>query len=232
MKVEAELDGLTTAHLADACLQQGMEPRLAPQQIVPLVAGVRIAGPVVPVRHSGSVDVFIEVIAQAKPGSVLVIDDDGRRDQACIGDLVAGEAKLAGLGGILVWGCHRDTQELRAIGLPVFSLGAFPSGPSSASERRPNAIISAGLGDLVVDSSEVVIADDDGAIFLPAHRVGEVTGAARTIRDREHQQAQLLEAGTSLFEQLRFEDYLDKHATDSSYTLRLHLQEIGRAIET
>jgi 4-hydroxy-4-methyl-2-oxoglutarate aldolase len=232
MKVEEELDGLTTAHLADACLQLEMEPRLAPQQVVPFVAGVRIAGPVVPVRHSGSVDIFIEVIAQAEPGSVLVIDDDGRRDQACIGDLIAGEAKLAGLGGILVWGCHRDTQELRAIGLPVFSIGALPSGPGSTSERRPDATTSASLGDLVVDSGEAVVADDDGAIFLPLNKVDEIAGAARTIREREHLQAELLAAGTPLFEQLRFEDYLGKHAADPSYTLRHHLQEIGRAIET
>ena len=64
-----------------------------------MVPGIHVTGGVLPVRHSGSVDVFIEAISQAEPGSVLVIDDNGRRDQACIGDLIAGEAKLAGLAG-------------------------------------------------------------------------------------------------------------------------------------
>jgi regulator of RNase E activity RraA len=184
------------------------------------------------VRHSGSVDIFIEAISQAEPGSVLVIDDEGRRDQACIGDLVAGEAKLAGLAGILVWGCHRDTQEIRELGLPVFSFGALPSGPGTASERDPDALTSARVGDLVVDAGDVVVADDDGAIFLPANKVSEIATAARTIREREHRQAELLAAGNPLFEQLRFAEYLTKHAADPSYTLRLHLQAIGRAIET
>lgn len=83
------LEGLTTAHLTDACLQQGMNPRLAPQEIVPMVPGVHVMGRVLPVRHSGSVDIFIEAISQAQPGSVLVIDDNDRRDQACIGEDVA-----------------------------------------------------------------------------------------------------------------------------------------------
>ena len=147
MMVE-DLEGLTTAHLADACLQQGIDSRLAPQGLVPMGPGVHVTGRVLPVRHSGSVDIFIEAISQAEPGSVLVIDDNGRRDQACIGDLVAGEAKLAGLAGILVWGCHRDTQEIRALGLPVFSFGAFPSGPPTASERDPDALTSARVGRL------------------------------------------------------------------------------------
>src|SRR5918992_5970022 len=194
MMVE-DLEGLTTAHLTDACVQQGMDPRLAPQEVVPMVPGIHVTGRVLPVRHSGSVDIFIEAISQAEPGSVLVIDDNGRRDQACIGDLIVGEAKLAGLEGILVWGCHRDTQEIRELGLPVVSLGAFPSGPRSASEREPDALTSARVGDVVVDAADVVAADDDGAIFLPANKMSEIAAVARTIREREHQQAKLLTAG-------------------------------------
>jgi 4-hydroxy-4-methyl-2-oxoglutarate aldolase len=226
------LKGLTTAHLGDACLQLGVDPRFAPQGLVPIAPGMHAAGQALPVRHSGSVDVFIEAISQAAPGSVLVIDDGGRRNQACIGDLVAGEAKLAGLAGILVWGCHRDTQEILALGLPVFSLGPFPSGPRASTERDADALFSARVGDLLVSREDVVAADDDGAIFLPKDKMSEIVAAARTIRDREHDQAELLAAGTTLFEQLRFADYLDKRAADPSYTLRVHLQAIGRAIET
>jgi 4-hydroxy-4-methyl-2-oxoglutarate aldolase len=51
-----DFEGLTTAHLADACLQQGIDPRLAPQELVPMGPGVHVTGRVLPVRHSGSVD--------------------------------------------------------------------------------------------------------------------------------------------------------------------------------
>lgn len=227
-----DLEGLTTANLADACVQQGIDPRLAPQEVVPMVPGIRVTGRVLPVRHSGSVDIFIEAMSQAEAGSVLVVDDNGRRGQACVGDLIAGEAKLAGLAAILIWGCHRDTQEVREIGLPVFSFGAFPSGPHTTSEREPDALASARVGNCVVDASDVVVADDDGAIFLPGNRVSEIAGAAQAIRQREDQQAELLTAGTPLFQQFRFAEYLDKRAAEPSYTLRVHLQAIGRAIET
>ena len=65
----------------------------------------------------------------AAPGDVLVVDNGGRLDEACVGDLVVLEAQAASLEGMVVWGLHRDTGDIRAIGLPVFSLGARPNGP-------------------------------------------------------------------------------------------------------
>jgi regulator of RNase E activity RraA len=40
---------------------------------------------------------------------VLVVDNGGRLDEACAGDLVALEAQAAGLEGLVIWGLHRDT---------------------------------------------------------------------------------------------------------------------------
>jgi regulator of RNase E activity RraA len=54
---------------------------------------------------------------------VLVVDNGGRADEACVGDLVVLEAQAAGLGGVVMWGLHRDTPEVTQIGLPVFSYG-------------------------------------------------------------------------------------------------------------
>jgi regulator of RNase E activity RraA len=92
------------------------------------VAGAPIAGLGGPCRHSGSVDVFLEALEQARPGDVMVIDNEGRDDEGCIGDLVTLEAERAGLAGIVVWGRVRDVAELRRIGLP-----------SGAAARRPSA---------------------------------------------------------------------------------------------
>ena len=59
-----------------------------------------------PARHAGSTDVLLEAIAAAHRGDVLVVDNTGRMDESCIGDLVAGEAFVAGLRGLIVWGAH------------------------------------------------------------------------------------------------------------------------------
>jgi len=48
-----------------------------------------------PVRHLGSVDAFLSTLEGANTGDVLTIDNEGRRDEACIGDLIALEAAAA-----------------------------------------------------------------------------------------------------------------------------------------
>jgi regulator of RNase E activity RraA len=88
-EVRSRFATLTTAHIADACVRAQVQVRCAPSQVQALVPGSHIAGGACPARHFGSVDVFLEAINTATRGDVLVIDNDGRLDEACIGDLIA-----------------------------------------------------------------------------------------------------------------------------------------------
>lgn len=225
------LHGLTTAHLADACIRVGVHVRCGPAGLRPMAAGMRCSGRVLAACHTGSVDVFLEALMQSERGDVLIVDNGGRLDEACVGDLVALEAHMAGLAGIVIDGLHRDTAEIRAIDIPLFSLGALPTGPQRSSLTRADNLQTAGMGRWSVDRTDIVVADDDGAIFLPRSRLADIVAVASSIRDIETRQAELMRNGTSLREQTQFERYLATRRTQPNYGFREHLRAIGRAIE-
>jgi hypothetical protein len=134
-------------------------------------------------------------------------------------------------GSIVVWGAHRDTPELRQIHLPIFSYGVCPSGPQRLDVRDSSALQSARFGNFLVEPDDVVFADDDGCLFATAKDVDELLRVAHEIWQRERHQADAIKSGHSLREQLEFARYLEKRATDPSYTFREHLRKISGAIE-
>src|ERR1044072_7685937 len=137
---------LSTPLMADACLRLKIAFRVAPSGIRPVIARQRLTGLARPVRHYGSVDIFLEAMSDAQAGDVLVIDNGGRLDEGCIGDLTALEAQHCGLAGIAVWGAHRDTPELHTIGLPIFSYGTSSCGPSRLDPRHHLSLSAARFG--------------------------------------------------------------------------------------
>ncbi|MGI8857505.1 MAG: RraA family protein [Thermomicrobiales bacterium] len=222
---------LSTALIADACLRVGAEVRALPQTLRPLASASPFAGRALPMRHAGSVDIFLEALTDAQPGDVAAIDNGALTDEACIGDLVALEMRAAGITGAIIWGCHRDTAELAAIGLPIVSLGSCPAGPPGVRDRADDALLCARFGDVAVRRDDFLFADDDGVVVVGGAVVGMVLAAARRIADTERAQAAVLHAGTTLRAQLDFASYLARRAADPSYTFRVHLRGIGGAIE-
>lgn len=220
----------STAAVADAALRLGIDARLAPVAVRPILNGCLVSGPARPVTHLGSVDVLLETIDDAPRGAVMIVDNGGRLDEACVGDLMVLEAERAGIAGMVVWGLHRDTAQLREIGLPVFSLGACPYGPRRvppAGRRMRSAV----LGGVVVTEADHVFADDDGVLIVPGDRAEEVVESALAIQRVETAQADRMRAGESLRAQLAFTEYRARQAADPELTLRRYLAERGGAIE-
>jgi regulator of RNase E activity RraA len=222
---------LPTAAVADASVRLGRPIRLAPPDLRPLVPGQPVTGPARPVRHAGSVDVFFEALDAASPGEVFVIDNGGRRDEGCIGDLVGLEIHGAGIAGVVVWGLHRDSRELVDIGLPVWSLGTCPIGPAAARPRDADALERARVGEVVVEPGDMVVADDDGVLFVPAAEWAEISAAASLIVSVERRQADRARSGQRLRDQYDFAAYVARRAADPDYTFRDHLRTRGAAIE-
>src|SRR5713226_5336741 len=100
--LESAFANLSTALIADACVRLQVRLRIAPSGMHPLVPEMRVAGRVLPSRHRGSVDVFLEAMRKALPWDVLVVGNDGRSDESCVGDLTVLEARR---GAWRVWWC-------------------------------------------------------------------------------------------------------------------------------
>lgn len=222
---------IPTAVACDALLRLGLSIRVAPPGLTAAGNPSPVAGRIRPVCHMGSVDLLLEAIDAAEPGEVLVIDNGGRTDEACIGDLVVLEAQAAGLAGIVVWGLHRDSADIAKIGLPVFTYGSLPLGPTTA-RRTDDPFSSAEFGSITICADDVVVVDHDGAVFCTAEQWPDVAATGEEIMRVERRQAALTREGRSLREQLRFSQYLERRRANPEYGLRDHLRQIGGAIET
>jgi regulator of RNase E activity RraA len=230
-EVERRFAALSTPNLADACVRVGVEVRCGPHDLRPVVAGSRLAGRVLPAVHVGSVDIVLEAIEGADAGDVLVVDNAGRLDEACVGDLMVHEAHGAGLSGVVIWGLHRDTVDLVRIGLPVFSLGCMPTGPLHFAGRAADALSHASVGEWSLGREDLVLGDDDGVLFLPMAKAKEVFTVAESIRETETRQAEEIVSGRSLRDQVRFDVYLARRKENPALTFREHLRTVGGAVE-
>jgi 4-hydroxy-4-methyl-2-oxoglutarate aldolase len=82
-----------------------------------------------------------------------------------------------------------------------------------------------------VTPDDIVFADADGVLFAPAQGVDEILSTADSIWQKERGQAQEIESGRKLREQLQFDEYLARRSVDATYTFRQHLRILGGAIE-
>jgi len=226
--VVERFQSMTTAQLSDAVARLELPAKIAPYGIRPLVGGAKFAGPASPAVMDGGADRVLECIYRSAPGDVVVLDNGGRTDEACFGDLAAFEARSQRTAGVVIWGVHRDHRELEEIGVPLFSYGAYPLGMQRSRTPSDEPFARCHLGETTVARGDWVFADDDGVVVVSAGAIDEVMTSAEAIHAAEQAQVEAIEAGTSLREQLDFDRYVEAKKTDPTLTLGEHMKRIGR----
>jgi regulator of RNase E activity RraA len=134
-------------------------------RIAPLARSMRLAGPAFTIEVRPGDNLMIHAaIAMAQPGDILVVDGKGDRTCALMGAIMMTACKTSGLGGVVLDGSHRDSEELLALGFPVYSVGSNPNGPSKAVPGRINYPIT--CGGVSVCPGDLVIGDGDGVVVV------------------------------------------------------------------
>ncbi|MBK8324032.1 MAG: RraA family protein [Betaproteobacteria bacterium] len=176
--VVAEAAKYQAAILADVAGRRGTLNAVAP-----LDAAMRIAGPAFTIEVRAGDNLMIHAaMTMAKPGDVLVIDGKGDTSCALMGALMINACKVLQLGGIVIDGAVRDTDELLELGFPVFAAGVNPNGPTKFIPGRINWPISA--GGVAVCPGDLVVGDADGVVVVEREKAASLLPlAAKKVAD-------------------------------------------------
>ncbi|HZQ49798.1 MAG TPA: RraA family protein [Candidatus Dormibacteraeota bacterium] len=170
---------LTSALASDAAGGQGvLEPILCA-----LRAGASVAAPAATVRVTldDNLDVRHALQAGGLRGKVLVVAGGSRSRAACMGGNVARELADAGVVAVVTDAPVRDSAEIAALGLAVWSRGLTPIRPGKSGGGEVGGQVE--LAGVRVRPGDWVIADDDGIVVWPQERLDELTSRASALQD-------------------------------------------------
>jgi len=167
--------------------------------IRPLVPQSRICGQAFTVRcYPGDNLMCHYAVSQASEGDVLVVDGSGNTEVALWGSLLSLSAARRNLGGTIIDGAVRDSEDLQRIGYSVYARTVTPRSGFKAHAGEVNLPIS--CGGVVVCDGDIVVADADGVVVIPRARLQEVVNRATEITMKESDIAAQIEKGVTTYE--------------------------------
>lgn len=191
--LRAKLEAAPTAGLSAQLRKRGLN-QVVIEGVYPQTRGTKMVGVARTLRflperedlfkiHGGGFNVQKQTFDTVRPGEVLVIEARRQSESGTLGDILALRAKFNGAAGVVTDGGVRDYEEVREIGLPVFTQGAHPA----VLGRRHvpfDSDLAIACGNTTVVPGDVIVGDDDGVIVIPRNLVEEVVDEALT---KEHE---------------------------------------------
>ncbi len=155
-------------------------------RIQALTPNMRVCGPAFTVDVRAGDNLMVHTaMTMAKPGDVLVIDGKADRLCALMGSIMLNACKVLQLGGVVLDASIRDTEELRELGFPVWSIGANPNGPTKFVPGRINWPIS--CGGVAVNPGDLIVGDADGVVVIEREKAASLLplAAAKVADERK-----------------------------------------------
>lgn len=185
------LSGVTTATLTTVLLKKGLRNVWirGAFPITPSAGGQRIVGRAftlrfVPAREDlatpeswSSPKSTRAAIEQMPEGCIAVVDANGVRDAGFWGDILCARMARRGVAALVSDGVVRDLAGVVSTGLAVWA-GGTAAPPSVAGLTFVDWQQPIGCGGVAVFPDDVIVADQDGAVLIPASLVGEIAGLA------------------------------------------------------
>ena len=184
----ATLKGVSTATITTILLKKGLRnvwmrgPRVL-QQGQPRLVGPAFTLRFIPAREDlatpdawsspRSTRAAIEAMPQ---GSIVVAGAMGVLDAGIFGDILCARIAKRGVAGLITDGVVRDIAGVRATGLPVWAQGTAAP-PSVAGMIFCGWQEPIGCGGVAVFPNDLVVADEDGAVVVPAAHAEHVAAA-------------------------------------------------------
>ena len=143
----------------------------------PLWAGMpRVAGPAYPVRCVPGDNLMLHAAIHRAPGGSVIVVEAGDNDYAVAGGNVCAAAQRRGIAAFVVDGVIRDLAETRENRFPVFARGVIPIPGGKNALGVLNGPVRA--GGVEVHPGDIVVADEEGIVVVPAGRADAVLKAA------------------------------------------------------